>query len=60
MGSHRTISAPGCHSRLHSAIPIGESPFTDLDGQGVGGLFPQADVVQIVNVLNDVKRNAAA
>jgi type I restriction enzyme R subunit len=37
-----------------------ESPFTDLDDQGVGGLFPQADVVQIVNVLNDVKLKAAA
>ena len=34
-----------------------ESPFTDLDDQGVGGIFPQADVVQIVNVLNDVKLN---
>ena len=37
-----------------------ESPFTDLDDQGVGGLFPQADVLQIVNVLNDVKLKAAA
>jgi type I restriction enzyme R subunit len=37
-----------------------EPPFTDLDDQGVGGLFPQADVFQIVNVLNDVKLKAAA
>ena len=37
-----------------------ESPFTDLDDQGVGGLFPQADVLQIVRVLNDVKLRAAA
>jgi type I restriction enzyme R subunit len=37
-----------------------ESPFTDLDDQGVGGLFPQADVLQIVSVLNDVKLKAAA
>ncbi len=37
-----------------------ESPFTDLDDQGVGGLFPQADVLQIVNVLNDVRLRAAA
>ena len=37
-----------------------ESPFTDLDDQGVGGLFPQADVLQIVSVLNDVKLRAAA
>jgi type I restriction enzyme R subunit len=32
-----------------------ESPFTDLGDQGVGGLFPKADVLQIVSVLNDVK-----
>jgi type I restriction enzyme R subunit len=37
-----------------------ESPFTDLDDQGVVGVFPQADVLQIVNVLNEVKLNAAA
>jgi type I restriction enzyme R subunit len=37
-----------------------ESPFTDFDDQGVGGLFPQAEVLQIVNVLNDVKLRAAA
>ncbi len=37
-----------------------ESPFTDLDDQGVGGLFPQADVLKIVQVLNDVKLKAAA
>jgi type I restriction enzyme R subunit len=36
------------------------SPFTDLDDQGFGSLFPQADVLQIVNVLNDVKLKAAA
>ena len=37
-----------------------ESPFTVLDDQGVGGLFPQADMLQIVSVLNDVKLKAAA
>jgi type I restriction enzyme R subunit len=40
--------------RLH------EPPFTDLDDQGACGLFPQADVLQIVSVLNDVKLKAAA
>ncbi|MFM0122842.1 DEAD/DEAH box helicase family protein [Paraburkholderia sp. RL18-101-BIB-B] len=37
-----------------------ESPFTDFDDQGVSGLFPQADVLQIVAVLNDIKERAAA
>lgn len=35
-------------------------PFIDLDDQGLGGLSPQADVVQIGNVLNDVKLKVAA
>lgn len=37
-----------------------ESPFTDIDDQGVSGVFPQADVQRIVNVLNDVRGRAAA
>lgn len=37
-----------------------ESPFTDLDDQGVSGMFPQADVMRIVQVLNDVRQRAAA
>lgn len=37
-----------------------ESPFTDFDDQGVSGLFPQADVQRIVQVLNDVRERAAA
>lgn len=37
-----------------------ESPFTDLDDQGVSGVFPQADVQRIVQVLNDVRGRAAA
>jgi type I restriction enzyme R subunit len=37
-----------------------ESPFTDFDDQGVSGLFPQADVQSIVQVLNDVRERAAA
>jgi type I restriction enzyme R subunit len=37
-----------------------ESPFTDFDDQGVSGVFPQADVQQIVQVLNDVRGRAAA
>jgi type I restriction enzyme R subunit len=38
-----------------------ESPFTDLDDQGVSGVFPiQADVQGIVAVLNYVKGRAAA
>ena len=37
-----------------------ESPFTDLDDQGVGGLFPQSDVLKIVSVLNNIRMKAAA
>ncbi|NKE48630.1 DEAD/DEAH box helicase family protein [Roseomonas frigidaquae] len=37
-----------------------ESPFTDFDDQGVSGLFPQADVQQIVQLLTEVGRRAAA
>jgi type I restriction enzyme, R subunit len=37
-----------------------ESPFTDLDAQGVSGVFPQADVLRIVQLLNDVRGRAAA
>lgn len=37
-----------------------ESPFTDFDDQGVSGVFPQADVQRIVQVLNDVRGRAAA
>jgi len=37
-----------------------ESPFTDFDDQGVSGVFPQADVQQIVRVLNEVRERAAA
>lgn len=37
-----------------------ESPFTDFDDQGVSGVFPQADVHLIVQVLHDVRARAAA
>ena len=38
-----------------------ESPFTDFDDQGINGVFPaEADVLQIVRVLNDVRERAAA
>jgi len=37
-----------------------ESPFTDLDDQGVSGVFPQADVQKIVQVLNEVRQRTAA
>lgn len=37
-----------------------ESPFTDMDDQGVSGVFPQADVQRIVQVLNVVRERAAA
>ena len=37
-----------------------ESPFTDLDDQGVSGLFPAADVKVLVHILNEVRGRAAA
>jgi type I restriction enzyme, R subunit len=37
-----------------------ESPFTDFDSNGVDGVFAQADVVRLVQVLRDLEpRNAA-
>lgn len=37
-----------------------ESPFTDFDDQGVSGVFPQADVQQIVTLITDLGRKTAA
>lgn len=37
-----------------------ESPFTDFDAQGVSGVFPQADVQRIVQLIHEVGRRAAA
>ncbi len=37
-----------------------ESPFTDLDPMGVEGLFPEGDVVQLIQILRDVQGRAAA
>lgn len=37
-----------------------ESPFTDIDDQGVSGLFPAVDVKVLVQVLNDVRERTAA
>ena len=37
-----------------------ESPFTDLDPMGVEGLFPERDVVTLIQILKDVRGRAAA
>jgi type I restriction enzyme R subunit len=37
-----------------------ESPFTDIDDQGVSGLFPAADVKVLVRLLKEVRERAAA
>ncbi len=37
-----------------------ESPFTDIDDQGITGVFPQADVHKIFQVLKEVRERAAA
>jgi type I restriction enzyme, R subunit len=37
-----------------------ESPFTDMDPLGVAGVFPEPEVREIVAILEDVKKRAAA
>lgn len=37
-----------------------ESPFTDMDDQGVSGLFQSADVIALIHLLEEVKAKAAA
>lgn len=37
-----------------------ESPFTDLNALGVDGVFNHADVAELVKVLDDIRRRAAA
>jgi len=37
-----------------------ESPFTDLDAMGVEGVFESADVVELVGILEEVRKRAAA
>jgi len=37
-----------------------ESPFTDLDDQGVSGLFQPVEVRQLVQLLQEVRAKAAA
>ena len=37
-----------------------ESPFTDLDPLGVGGLFDEMEVAEVISILRDVQNRAAA
>jgi type I restriction enzyme R subunit len=37
-----------------------ESPFTDIDDQGVSGIFELGDVKEFVRIINEVKARAAA
>ncbi len=37
-----------------------ESPFTDFDDQGISGVFPQADVQEIVRIVKQIRDTAAA
>jgi len=37
-----------------------ESPFTDIDDQGVSGVFEGADVKQLVGLLRQVQARAVA
>ncbi len=37
-----------------------ESPFTDLNDLGIAGVFADGDVAQVISILEDVRRRAAA
>ena len=37
-----------------------ESPFTDIDPLGIAGLFRQPEVEQVISILDEVRRRAAA
>lgn len=37
-----------------------ESPFTDIDPMGIEGVFGQTDAAQLITLLDDVRRRAAA
>lgn len=37
-----------------------ESPFTDFDVMGIEGVFENADVVELIGILEEVRRRAAA
>jgi type I restriction enzyme R subunit len=37
-----------------------ESPFTDLNSLGIEGVFQQAEVQELMRILDDVQRHAVA
>jgi type I restriction enzyme, R subunit len=37
-----------------------ESPFTDIDPLGVAGVFGQGEIVQLIQILDEVRGRAAA
>ena len=37
-----------------------ESPFTDVDSMGVEGVFDSAEVVELITIIEEVKKRAAA
>ena len=37
-----------------------EAPFTDFDSNGVEGVFATADVVRLIEILNEVEKRSAA
>jgi hypothetical protein len=51
------------HLTQHGVMDPGllyESPFTDLNNLGVEGVFQQAEVQELVRILEDVERHAVA
>lgn len=45
---------------IMAANRLYESPFTDLDGQGVSGIFSMPDVKKLVSILKSITSRAAA
>ena len=37
-----------------------ESPFTDVNAMGIEGLFESAEVVELIGIIEDVKKRAVA
>lgn len=47
----------------HGSMPVArlyEPPFTDFHPRGVDGLFPEAEVEQLIHVLHEIRARASA
>lgn len=53
------VYEPALKAALIDPRGLYESPFTDLDDQGISGVFPAADVKVLIQPLNDVRGRTA-